>query len=174
MYTPVGVATGAAFRLRWAAVAAAAGSHATRCRPVRRTLHGSPLSRVKGCRRRVDESDPPRRVGAQARCRRAPGWRLAPESGSPSYGRARDFDLGGGFHHSDSYPMVFQHSVTQVTYKRCYPHLDHTFTRHRTTASGTHTTTLTYIARSPVSAMLVLWALYTIFGIRQRRMRDMI
>jgi hypothetical protein len=70
--------------------------------------------------------------------------------------------------------MVFQHSVTQVTYKRCYPHLDHTFTRHRTTASGTHTTTLTYIARSPVSAMLVLWALYTIFGIRQRRMRDMI
>ena len=26
---------------------------------------------------------------------------------------ARDFDLGGGFHYSGSYPMVFQHSGAQ-------------------------------------------------------------
>ena len=29
---------------------------------------------------------------------------------------ARDFDLGGGFQHSGSYPMVFQHSVETRTY----------------------------------------------------------
>ena len=27
---------------------------------------------------------------------------------------AQDFDLGGGFHYSGSYPMVFQHSGAQV------------------------------------------------------------
>jgi hypothetical protein len=26
---------------------------------------------------------------------------------------ARDFDLGGGFHYSCSYPMVFQHSAAE-------------------------------------------------------------
>ncbi len=31
---------------------------------------------------------------------------------------ARDFDLGGGFHYSGSYPMVFQHSVVRHVGKR--------------------------------------------------------